>query len=404
MSRFEELVAGLRDAAARASTSSRIVMAAIILLLLGIAIATVIYVLYLGSNRGRVATVLNQRATQERRSRWPLQAAVLVSFVAVLWGVDWYAGQSSTCLQCHTDKKITASLEQSPHNGTACESCHSAKGVTAVPQNLVTYARWVASYAKNKEEVQFRPGSVQSEACLGCHEDITSGVAVRGGIRVRHSDFLEEGWRCRDCHNSTAHPDVVSEPSSPSMDKCLACHNGTRASSQCETCHDGGVVKTADVGQLPKVSIRLNEGGSSCYTCHSPDPCTRCHGIQMPHPANWVQAGSLGNHARDGFARRELCWRCHSEPGKPFAENYAFCRQCHGLPDASVHGDTKSWVREHGLQATGAKPGYNAQCFFCHSATLCDNCHEPSMRERYNPVTGYDDYPGALPPSAQPKD
>jgi hypothetical protein len=124
----------------------------------------------------------------------------------------------------------------------------------------------------------------------------------------------------------------------------------------------------------------------------------------MPHPEGWSsEDGRWGRsgvfHAREGFADRELCWRCHFSNDRPFerpASRAGFLSTsdgctCHGA-FGPMHGG-EAWIAEHGLQATGRKTGELAECYMCHDGRyFCDMCHEPSMKERYNPRNGPDNY------------
>jgi hypothetical protein len=384
-------VSGVRNAlrdllAGGQQGSPNLVLALVIALLVGLVVAVVVYVLYMSSTRGRIRSAAGQKATVRRGTAVGLQVLAVALFAALLFATVQYLERPSTCAQCHAGGKYSDSVALSPHEGVECAECHRATGITGPAQDLATYVRWVGVYAGRRTEPEVQAGSVGNDPCLDCHEEIREGTVVRGGVRVRHSDFLEAGWACRECHNSTGHPDVVIEPSSPTMDKCLPCHDGVNASSECETCHTQEVGSPSHQDELPKVNLTGDAAQGSCYGCHAQADCTSCHGIPMPHPGNWLERGQQGNHMREGFANRELCWRCHYGEGGPSQANYDFCRQCHD-PSGGPHGDNKAWIRRHGVEATGQAPGENGMCFACHNDSLCDNCHPASYGdERYNPV------------------
>jgi hypothetical protein len=161
------------------------------------------------------------------------------------------------------------------------------------------------------------------------------------------------------------------------MQKCVVCHDGKRASASCETCHDEDVgTPSASPGRLANVELTNASHPGACYACHNDEPCTACHGVTMPHPSDWKDM-----HIRDGFARKEICWRCHYEPGKPFLPSDKSCAPCHGLK-GSMHGP--NWLKEHGPQATGEADGHHVRCISCHS-WRCDRCHDTSFNDRYAP-------------------
>jgi hypothetical protein len=386
MNIVQELIVRIRQVLIVSGETGRFVLVAI-------AIVAALVVIFGGlahysrsTPRGRVRRLLDEVADvpSADNSVWVVRIGVPLLFLAALVGANVYAGQPSTCSQCHSSEQEAAALALSPHAELACMKCHTPGGFTGVVSRNVTYVRWFVTWAIVQQEPDPSAGSVGNAACLRCHRGVTDGVITARGIRVRHSDFLESGSRCRDCHNSTAHPNAVKEPSVPSMDHCVVCHDGDTASSECTGCH------VQDVAMKPEEErgyskLRISGGDDACYQCHDEAPCIRCHGVRMPHPAGWSPNERLEpgyGHARDGFANREVCWRCHFAKGKPLVPANEACA-CHGLFGKMHNG--ASWVKEHGLQATGVRSGSKADCFFCHGGDLCERCHPPSYRERYAP-------------------
>jgi hypothetical protein len=394
--RLQEALSRARDAFLGGGQGQALLVVAVVLLLVAVVVSAVAYIGYLMSPRGRLQSLLQQRSTSKRRANWVLRLGVPLLLLLAVAGGDWYIGRPATCARCHTDGKQATALAQSPHKGVECGDCHTPAGATGTLRAGVAYARWVWVYGTTKKVPEPKGGSVDPGACMRCHADIADVVKVRNGIRVRHKDFVGAGARCGDCHNSTAHPDAVASPSAPRMSACIACHDGVNARAECPTCH------VADVaGPTPgRGFTKLTTSGAfdSCYSCHEEKPCLRCHGVSMPHPPGWGPDadGHGAGHARDGFARREVCWRCHFAKGKPFVASNESC-PCHGLRGA-MHGG-EPWIKEHGLEATGRKTGSNARCFDCHSDTLCDLCHDPSFRASYRPIPGNDNYTRDIPPS-----
>lgn len=336
---------------------------------------------------GRLEGLLRDRAESSRSldtSVWAVRLLVTALFIGAFAAANIYAARPSTCAQCHRTDTYAESLEQSPHAEISCMRCHMPAGVTGLAVQGVNYTRWMVVYGVTKKAPDPKAGSVGDGSCLRCHDAVARETVTAHGIRVRHSDFLEAGAECRDCHNSTAHPNVVKEPSTPSMDRCLPCHDGTTAPSDCETCHvrDTALRPLSERGYVTRTSSGTPD---SCYKCHDQGPCLSCHGVTMPHPAGWSpnERGTPGyGHAREGFANREVCWRCHYSDNRPFVPSDEAC-SCHGLL-GKVHGG-EPWIKEHGLEATGQRSGANADCFACHSTDLCDRCHPPSYRQRFAP-------------------
>lgn len=332
-----------------------------------------------------VEELLESKAEEPGRAAglWPLAVAVMVLLAAAVGGTA-YLGRTDVCLRCHDRSRYAGTLEQSVHAGIGCSRCHAPSGVFGAAKQGVTNVRWIVVYGTQKRSPDPLRAPIDDGACLRCHPHVTNGIVTSNGIRVRHADFLEAGSRCQDCHAATAH--TVKRPTRPRMDACLICHDGRTASSDCEECH------VQDVAYTPAVKrgfSKLKTAGApdSCYVCHDERPCLRCHGLRMPHPAGWAPTREdlhAAKHAREGFANRTVCWRCHFGSGSALRPGEDACAPCHGRVPGYFHGGA-AWVREHGLQATGQRSGPYNQCFFCHDTGLCDLCHPPSYRQRYNP-------------------
>lgn len=396
-----ELTEALREALNGGQISGNLIAASVMALVVFLALVSAVYLLYLSSPRGRLGSLVDERTQLGPLAVWVPRLGVITLGLLVLAAADNHVGRDSTCLGCHADSKHAESLAESAHRGVDCVSCHGATGVTAPLRQLMDYGRWMYVSAVNEKLPELQAGSVDSSSCLDCHRDVSKGTLQSGGIRMRHSDVIEAGYRCRECHNSTAHGEITLEPSNPSMSTCVSCHDGQRASTDCKSCHaEDDAPRANRTARLGNVVVEANS--SNCYTCHGDDKCQGCHGVVMPHPAEWdLKAdGTAGGHAREAFANRDVCWRCHYDEGKLF-EAPESCGSCHGIMGIQ-HGG-QAWVKEHGLQATGKKPGAYAACFTCHSQTLCDNCHAPGYRDLYSPVVGEDQYHRdvPLPPEAE---
>ncbi|MBA4370406.1 MAG: hypothetical protein C0418_02370 [Coriobacteriaceae bacterium] len=377
-------LAALRNALVSGAGATNIAVALALIAAVIAIVAAVVSALSSSSPRARARALLADRAASSGgSSRWVIRIGLPLLAIIALATADLYMSSTGTCMTCHRDSPEAEAMAKTTHAGIACARCHLPGGVTNVGRRMTTYARWVAVYGVTKQPPVPVPGSVGNGPCLACHDVGGGDVVTTRAIRVRHSDMLEQGAQCRECHNSVAHPGAVLEPSEPTMDPCTLCHDGDRAPSACGTCH---VRDVALDSAAPRGYSRLKTAGAwnVCYRCHDPAPCTRCHGVLMPHPPGWSPNDPVTpgyGHARDGFARRELCWRCHHSPGKPFEPAEESC-SCHGVL-GTQHGGA-AWVEEHGPEATGRYSGTNNTCFDCHSAGLCDYCHD-GYAARYAP-------------------
>lgn len=381
-----------------------IVIIAVVLLFF---LVVLILALYSRTPQGRVDALLEERAQGEDPSRWITRIVPLLVVIAAVVLFDVQAGKAEQCARCHTKVNYAETVSKTAHKDLDCLACHGATGIAAVPANVATYARWILVYTASETDPELRAGSVTNDSCLRCHRSVARETVERYGVRVRHSDFLETGALCRDCHGATAHGQAVQAPTEPAMNKCIVCHDGVKAPQDCAYCH---VKEPIELAALREKLPQANEiDNRNCYACHDEKPCITCHGVRMPHPEGWAsEAGRMGQsgefHARQGFANREVCWRCHFSDNRPFQRPLSYggfsqtpdgCT-CHGS-FGTMHGGA-AWVREHGLQATGQKTGELADCYFCHDARyFCDMCHDPSMKERYNPRTGPDNYVRDIP-------
>lgn len=257
--------------------------------------------------------------------------------------------------------------------------------------------------------------------CTQCHDLSKRDVTPSAGIKIEHAVHSEADIHCTVCHNRVAHREDfeltlvdprTGEPNRPhddfmEMTACFRCHTLTdespsdiMAPGACDACHPPGFdLKPANHGQdgfyeafgdssghamlaredqerrrsaedthTAEEDSKAEEEGlhlasvhsvGYCSTCHDESRfCFDCHGIIMPHPADFGV-----DHAEDGRARPEVCANCHaSAPGTDF------CNDCH-------HKDSdpsRTWIAQHmdPVRATGAQA-----CFDCHAPTYCAQCH-----------------------------
>ncbi len=396
---LQDFITTLRSSLSSADTIRNAILAFVLLLLVALAVGGTIYFMRLSSPKGRLDELLKERAEGEFSYRWPYRLLVLPLIVLAFVGASSYMSRETGCGQCH-GREMIKTLASSPHKGIACMSCHSSQGFTAPLRQAVTYSRWLYAYSESRKPPKLEGSDVDERACLGCHGVVRRATVARNGIKVRHSDFLNNGSRCAECHSATAHGDSVVQATRPSMSGCLICHNGQTASSDCVTCHVQDPLEKVPEGRgFAKVQLDTSKQKQTCFRCHDPAPCYRCHGLQMPHPEGWTRTSTGPNkHARIAFeTNRQVCWRCHFKGNKVFEPDHEACKPCHNPGLAlRIHGGA-GWLKEHGPEAVGQKPGVFAACFDCHIQTLCDDCHPASYRERYKPVTGYDSYTREVP-------
>lgn len=284
-----------------------------------------------------------------------IAAAVLIVMVNLT-----VAGASSSlfCALCHG--KQEADENNSRHAGMRCNSCHQNGGVFGVLSWRIEVVSMVARSASTSSQSQVG-AYVSSEACKRCHADVLYEIVRRNGIGVSHKEIDEAKIRCVECHARVAHPTSVVSEKSPMMDRCLTCHDGEKASADCEICHVGRADKTKRVKTSWSVAHgpnwkRMHGMGNlaACKVCHLGDYCRRCHNTFLPHPEFWVRL-----HPADAKKDAKKCLDCHHR---------AFCDNCHGLKMPHPSG----FLREHAGEVE--KRG-RAGCYKCHLEAGCERCH-----------------------------
>jgi hypothetical protein len=288
---------------------------------------------------------------------------VLLVFLGLLVFADQWATSTSTCSRCHEIRPAVASWAKASHAQVSCLACHGEPGVGGW---LQTRTRALSNLLTHRLQKAPRPtaANVANSRCLECHTDILRGTAGAGAVRVRHADFLGGDVSCLECHGQVGHGSASTQSNRrPTMDKCLVCHQGTRASADCALCHRRDVAMTRQVpDSYPKAQLAPP---TTCDGCHDPAPCLACHKIAMPHPPGWAAAeGHAKAAAFDG--KQQLCYRCHAETD---------CRRCHQPFDS--HG--ADWKTRHAHNTRSA----DLSCKSCHShnsaAIYCDLCHTPGQ-------------------------
>jgi len=356
---------------------------------------------FLKNRRAAMEVLISKHLEVTSREVWTVRvlfiAAVFVSLVAI-----YYIGtQSSVCVRCH-EGDLAKNVKKSAHKKVACVSCHRSPGADGYIVQVFDYLRWLGRFTISKNDEGSYDAQVANSSCLGCHKGITKETVARWSVRVRHSDFLAKGARCVDCHNGIAHDKALAIVREPSMDKCVMCHDNKTASADCGLCHTNEASPTTR--KMPEEIIRVDtQPMRNCRGCHPQDnksECVKCHGLEMPHPREWVRRvqSEPNDHARPGFLNKKLCMRCHKfdETLAPVAHaidsvyrREIFCNRCHNY--TSPHGSTERWLKMHGPIAQGRVISDNQRCGICHDSSferkcstchrsLCDSCHQDGRK------------------------
>lgn len=360
--RIIEMLAVLRDPASYPKQAALLIAAIVVTLII---VILVVGIAMVGAEvaRGRPGPAPARRPTRVRRDLW----VVLGGWVAAV-GVVLVAGgvvltDTATCVRCHRDRFEASAEHSQAHSQIACASCHAEPGIggrTAL--GVQTLADVVAQTSgRDLGTAERRP---RSSSCLRCHVGIGNAL-VRRIVRVSHAEFVDDpAYRCTDCHASVGHGPRGEPDDRPRMTLCLRCHDGTGASADCSVCHPGGITDVRGVSAYDYPIVQLPPV-TTCEGCHSMERCDACHGLRMPHPADWAE---VGRHGRAGaFTRREKCKKCHER---------ADCQSaCHPVGAFPGDGHVAEWDTLHGADAS---PEALARCRQCHSAAgfSCRSCHD----------------------------
>lgn len=321
-------------------------------------------------------------ADEPLQSRIPRAAWNVIWFTlfAVVWLLTGTVTKDdAVCVSCHNNTELHAARTQAgmrsiadPHRKVAdCVECHETSNAvaavtTAVPWRVVHVALgvavpgWAGEYG----------APVPNRACAGCHASAITSTSTdeRRGIRMSHSEPLEAGALCTDCHKPSDVGGVISG-FTVGMDPCMRCHDSIAVSAECSYCHVKDI--GAAVQTTGEFKARSHASEMDCSGCHTDQSrCDSCHGIRMPHSTVFLGAG----HAREGvkdiwFNGGRGCRRCHTENRRP-------CERCHG---ATFPGHPPSYM----ITAHAKADPYNNGCDGCHGAkawvngrNFCGNCHE----------------------------
>lgn len=298
------------------------------------------------------------RHVEEKKLRRSIRIRYLAGTFAGLLAIGtlgsamFYSSKQEFCASCHEMQTALKNAGKTIHKMVACASCHQEPGISGVFIEKLQLAEM--AIAKSEMVGEVSEGPISNEACLRCHGEVLLRVRAKRIVKMKHKEPIEAGFRCLDCHSSKTLFHVEKQKlDNFGMSRCVDCHNQTKASAECATCH-------LSVGEIP-TSIKRDEypGASlpdkiTCSSCHSTKSCLECHSLPIPHPNDW----KTGNHAIEGFVSKKLCAECHQP---------SHCQQCHA---ASPHGS--GWVKEHG-QASKGEP---SPCASCHRAEdFCLTCH-----------------------------
>lgn len=284
-----------------------------------------------------------------------LFVGLLMVVASVVLVASVVASSKSACVSCH--KKQQAGLARNAHADVTCAECHQADGAEGLVDMRVRVLGMLAIDLPNSPPAA---ASVDSRRCLKCHPRISNGIVTSNGIRMSHREPLAAGQQCVDCHGDAAHGPTSESHARANMEDCVRCHTVSALSADCRKCHEGSVSRETRLrkGSFSKTHgtdwRRLHGMGNlqTCSACHTAARCRGCHGVSLPHEANWLNV-----HGPEVSKR---CAQCH--------DTSTFCVGCHGLRMPHPVGFRK------GHSSIARKTGRKV-CSRCHENSGCDACH-----------------------------
>lgn len=211
--------------------------------------------------------------------------------------------------------------------------------------------------------------AITMENCASCHSELKTGVYTSPSFIFTHEPHFKKNFACNECHKGKDATEVQEWP----MHSCYSkkCHAMEKApgTGKCEACHPKEFNLVPAKGSMYGDHTASNflvrnhadlatKDINKCQICHLQSFCDKCHGMEIPHPADF----KTGKHKTEARTMKTKCDYCH--PDK------TFCEDCHHKGYKVENGPFEGTghpplVREVGAQA----------CFECHGPTYCAYCH-----------------------------
>jgi hypothetical protein len=260
--------------------------------------------------------------------------------------------QSTQCTQCHTSNRITTpdpslKIDHAVHaeNDVQCTICHNR---TAHVEDFKPKLTDPKTGKPNKKHENF----MEMTACFRCH--------------TQEPNTDAPGGQCFLCHP----PKFPLLPESHEADGFFPSGHGKLADAEEKRAPWMNATETAQAETPPADEAERYAGENLptveevnlCSTCHSKAFCTDCHGVAMPHPADFQK-----KHGTVGKATPQVCEKCHGQAGVDF------CNACHhGRSIDYKYIASIPWKQQH---PTAVAQTGSAACLRCHNPTYCAVCH-----------------------------
>ena len=335
----------------------------------------------------------------------------LALFVSVLYFNNYRTRSSvpdeTLCSSCHSMKANLMTWEVTAHNKVGCSNCHSDISLT----NVLT-KEFTGSFTTPIKKTT----PVSNDYCTECHTPERT-VTGPGDLIIPHKLHMEKQISCNRCHDNVTHGKVAVEVLAATgkaphevtkaeateltamgnrvpMRVCMECHNGKKAADNCSACHSNKDVPGSHTQDFTMFAhaVDASKDLASCVKCHEYDVkeqnkydpkqtgldykrtyirtnnfCQDCHSKRpVTHDKNFIIS-----HPQQ-VKSDTTCLVCHNKkPGELEREpaKGVYCNTCHN--NESVHAT--DWIKQHPIDLKGKTTN---ECFSCHNATSCSNCHD----------------------------
>jgi predicted CXXCH cytochrome family protein len=261
------------------------------------------------ANPTRGEEMLEKRRRRQRQLYvaervWFAALAFIAVVVVLAAGIVLVSAHPDSCGWCHST--TVESAADNLHAELRCESCHAGDSVVGILQSRIAVIDMtVATVVPARTPVV---SEAPSGLCLECHSQGMPVTVTVGGLRMNHRAPIDAGWECRTCHPGAGH-EVPSALGGYTMDMCLSCHSAAAVNlTTCEVCHvDEAGTRSATRDTLSPWRITHGPNWqsthgmgdlSTCGSCHPGGYCVRCHGANVPHPAQYLK-----QHGQDVMSR-----------------------------------------------------------------------------------------------------
>jgi hypothetical protein len=329
---------------------------------------------------------------------------------------DKHLAEEVECTTCHetAETSIRASDNLLPtglEGEEVCTTCHDLEeGAKGDPPAACTTCHTDAY------KPAFASGAKPHESDKTTNKPMPL-VIPSPNLKMNHKIHIAKGIACTTCHGKMTDIQIATrENALPMMGKCLDCHNGVKAPSECKTCHiahpDGRLVTNLATGVLKPSGHYRNDAHNEnylkthaqtargdetyCSTCHADRFCLDCHsGVQRPmkiHPNNWVLMHPMSARRHDPTCSschraQTFCLDCHKRMKvvsqsefrlKGTGQGYTLNKLSSFHPPGWVGTVAKGSVRGRNHHSFQAQRNIRV-CASCHTERTCTTCHSTTM-------------------------